>query len=224
VDCDEFREALSARLDDESWPDQGELGEEHRETCTDCAGWYEDAALITRRTRTTAAVAWPDVSDAVLARVPVTGPADTVPRIALAVTGALLGASALVSLAVPGVDQSVAGVENGAWHLALAVAFSGAAARKTPAGALLPLLCTLVAALSWGHVSGLLAGRWSVQGIATHLLIVAGLVLVALLARIPKAPRLPRPPASGANRLALPEDPAAEDTEEQNVVRLHEVA
>ncbi len=222
--CDEFREALSARLDDESWPERGAPADAHLDSCADCAGWYEDAALITRRTRTTAAVAWPDVSDAVLARVPVTGPADTAPRIALGVTGALLGASALVSLAVPGVDQSVAGFDNGAWHLALAVAFSGVAARRTPAGALLPLLCTLVAALSWGHVSGLLAGRWSVTGVVTHVLIAVGLVLVVLLARMPRSPRPPRPPASGANRLRPPRNSAAEDVDERRVIQLHEVA
>ncbi len=221
MDCDEFREALSARLDDESWPEHGEPAEQHLETCADCAGWYEDAALITRRTRTTAAVAWPDVSDAVLARVPVTGPADTVPRIALGVTGALLGASALVGLAVPDLDRSVAGFEDSAWHLALAVAFSGVAARRTPAGALLPLLCTLVAALSCGHVSGLLSGQWSAVGVASLLLIAAGLVLVVLLARSPKAPRPPRPPATGANRLRVPKNSSAEDDSEQDVIRLH---
>jgi hypothetical protein len=160
----------------------------------------------------------------VLARVPETGPGDTVPRIALGVTGALLGASALVGLAVPDLGESVAGFENGAWHLALAVAFSGVAARRTPPGALLPLLGTLVAALSWGHVSGLLAGRWSVAGVAAHVLIAVGLVLVVLLARKPRTPRLPRPPATGANRLLLPEKSSGEDTGEEKTIRLHEVA
>jgi hypothetical protein len=70
VDCEDFREALSAHLDGE----EGAAGarqpvDAHLEHCGDCACWYDTAAEITRRVRTTAAVVWPDVSDAVLARV-----------------------------------------------------------------------------------------------------------------------------------------------------------
>lgn len=71
VDCEEYREALSARLDGEEGPDDARHPADlHLEHCADCALWYDNAALITRRTRTMAAVTWPDVADAVLAQVP----------------------------------------------------------------------------------------------------------------------------------------------------------
>jgi hypothetical protein len=69
VDCEEYREALSAHLDDEEGPDDARhRADLHLEHCADCALWYDNAALITRRTRTTVAVTWPDVADAVLAQ------------------------------------------------------------------------------------------------------------------------------------------------------------
>jgi hypothetical protein len=74
VDCEDFREALSARLDNEEDADDARQPiDTHLEYCGDCAYWYDTAALITRRARSTAAVVWPDVSDAVLARVRLTG-------------------------------------------------------------------------------------------------------------------------------------------------------
>jgi predicted anti-sigma-YlaC factor YlaD len=74
VDCEDFREALSARLDnEEDANDARQPIDTHLARCEDCAFWYDTAALITRRARTTATVVWPDVSDAVLARVPTSG-------------------------------------------------------------------------------------------------------------------------------------------------------
>jgi hypothetical protein len=74
VDCEDFREALSARLDgEEDADDARQPVDTHLEHCGDCAFWHDTAALVTRRARTTAAVVWPDVSDAVLARVRLTG-------------------------------------------------------------------------------------------------------------------------------------------------------
>jgi hypothetical protein len=73
VDCEDFREALSARLDgEEDAAGARQSVDTHLEHCADCACWYDTAAEITRRVRTTAPVVWPDVSDAVLARVPAT--------------------------------------------------------------------------------------------------------------------------------------------------------
>jgi hypothetical protein len=70
VDCEDFRDALSARLDgEEGAADARRPVDAHLARCEDCACWYDAAAEITRRVRTTAAVVWPDVSDAVLARV-----------------------------------------------------------------------------------------------------------------------------------------------------------
>jgi predicted anti-sigma-YlaC factor YlaD len=80
VDCEDFREALSARLDDEEDADDARQPiDTHLEHCEDCAAWYDTAALISRRVRATATVVWPDVSDAVLARVRTGGSLPTRP-------------------------------------------------------------------------------------------------------------------------------------------------
>src|SRR6266496_987864 len=152
VDCEDFREALSARLDNEEGArDADHPTDAHLEFCADCRYWYDAAALITRRTRTSAVVAWPDVSGAVLARVP---PGAERPwlrtRLGLGAVGALQCATGLVTL----VTQAGAAFETGAWQVGLGVTLGAVAVRRLPAGTLLPLLGTLVAVLAWGQVSG----------------------------------------------------------------------
>lgn len=202
MDCEAYREALSARLDDEEGPEDARQPTDlHLEYCVDCALWYDHAALITRRTRTTAAVAWPDVTDAVLARVPA-GPSlgSTRLRLALGVAGAVQGATALFALVSQAGADPAAGYDAAAWNLALGVAFSAVAARRSPPAGLIPLLGTFVAVLSWGHVSGILAGQAGAGGILSFALTAAGFVLVMLLSRMPPPPRDPRPPAGSAAR------------------------
>jgi len=204
VDCEEYREALSARLDDEEGPDDARHpADHHLELCADCARWYDNAALITRRTRTTAAVAWPDVTDAVLAQVPA-GASVTSSRLraALGAVGTAQGAAALFSLANDGEYQSAA------WNLALAVAFCAVAVRRARPAGLVPLLGTFVGVLSWGYVSGLVAGA---AGLLSFLLSAAGLVLVVLLGRMPPLRRGPVPPASASARVRQERDTRAED-------------
>jgi predicted anti-sigma-YlaC factor YlaD len=190
VDCEDFREALSARLDNEEGADHP--SDTHLEYCADCAFWYDAAALITRRTRTTAAVAWPDVADAVLARVPPGRERSwSRVRIALGAVGVLQCGTALVTLAGTG-------YETGAWQLALGVTLAVVAARRLPAATLLPLLGTLVAMLAWGQLSGGLR----LTGVASLVLATAGLALVVLLDRMPSARRGPAPPKPAASRLS----------------------
>ncbi|MFL6121865.1 hypothetical protein [Actinophytocola sp.] len=114
MDCEHFREALSARLDNEEVADHPT--DAHMEHCADCAFWYEAAALITRRTRTSAVVAWPDVADAVLARVP-SGAERSWSRLRLALggVGVLQCGTGVLTLAGSGPDA-------GAWQLALGAA------------------------------------------------------------------------------------------------------
>ena len=190
VDCEEYREALSARLDDEEGPEDARLpADRHLEHCADCATWYDNAAFITRRTRTTAAVAWPDVTDAVLARVPAgSSVTSTRLRVALGAVGAAQGTTALFALTDGGA------YETAAWHLGLAVAFCAVAARRSPPAGLVPLLATFVGVLSWGHLTG------SASGVLAYLLSAAGLVLVVLLGRMPPVRRAPVPPANAASR------------------------
>ena len=204
MDCEEYREALSARLDDEEGPgDARQPTDSHLEHCADCALWYDNAALITRRTRTSAAVTWPDVTDAVLAKVPA-GAATTATRlrVSLGAVGAALGTSALFSLTAGGEYPTAA------WHLALAVAFGAVATRRTQPAGLVPLLGTFVGVLSWGYVSGHATGT---GGVLSFLLSAAGLVLVVLLGRVPPRRREPEPPAGTSARARRKPRPAAED-------------
>ncbi len=201
MDCDDFREALSARLDNEAEPvGQPYSVDDHLAECRECAAWYDAAALITRRTRTTEAFAWPDVAEAVLASVPLPGDRWTSRlRVALGSVGALECLTGLTAL-----FATSSTYETGAWQLALGVAFGVVAWRNVSAAALVPLLSTLVAVLSWGQVTDLLSGGLSPTGAVSLLLAAAGLVLVVLLGRKPPLFRDP-PPASQARSLRPPD-------------------
>ena len=114
MDCEDFREALSARLDNEEVADHPT--DAHLEHCADCAYWYDAAVLITRRTRTSAVVAWPDVADAVLARVPPDADRSwSRLRMTLGGVGVLQCGTGVAMLAAGGPDA-------GAWQLALGAA------------------------------------------------------------------------------------------------------
>ena len=204
VDCEEYREALSARLDDEEAPeDARQQTELHLEHCADCALWYDHAALITRRTRTTAAVAWPDVADAVLSRVPAAAPPPPSRlRLALGAVGAVQGVTALYTLTVE------SGYQTAAWHLAVAAGFGAVAARRAQPTALVPVLGTFVAVLSWGYLTGHLGGA---TGVLSYLLSAAGLVLLVLLTRTPPDRRGPVPPANAAARTSGEREPDEDD-------------
>jgi predicted anti-sigma-YlaC factor YlaD len=222
VDCEQYREALSARLDDEeSAVDAEQPTDLHVEYCVECALWYDTAALITRRTRTTAVVAWPDVTDAVLTKVPLEADRRfTRLRIALGVVGALQGTAALVALTGFGEDATPAGYETVAWRLALGVAFGAVATRRTPPAALVPLLGTLVAVLSWGHLTELIRGEPSLSSGLAHVLAIVGFVLVVLLRKMPPVHWGPPTPASGAGRLAHPAALDKSDIEPSPIMRL----
>ncbi|WP_309116671.1 zf-HC2 domain-containing protein [Saccharothrix sp.] len=152
VDCDDIRETLSARLDGEAGPTHAErLADEHLEHCGACARWLDGAAAVTRRIRVSAATAWPDVTGAVLARVP---PAPHTgrprPRPALGVMGAAQCAAGLILLAA----HSATTFETGAWRVALGVALTTAAIRRTPTTPLIPLLGTVLAVLAVRYLTG----------------------------------------------------------------------
>lgn len=187
MDCEDFREALSARLDNEDGV-AGLPADAHLESCADCAYWFDAAALITRRTRTSAVVAWPDVADAVLARVP---PDRSLPfRFALGGVGVLQCVTGVVTLAG-------GGYEPGAWQVALGVSLAVVAVRRWSPVGLLPLLATVVAVLAWGQVSDGLAAT----GVGSLVLATAALVLIVLLARVPPRDPRPAPPKPAANGL-----------------------
>jgi predicted anti-sigma-YlaC factor YlaD len=192
--CAACREAVSAGLDGESPGIPQQWVDEHLAGCAACRGWAEAAAEVTRRARLTPVdVAIPDVTAAVLARLPgaqVRGPrrwVDVALRVALLAAGigqlvvglpALDGGGHAAHMAMP-VHLSH---ETGAWNLALAACFLGVAVLPRLAAGALPFLLSFTALLGWVTVGDLTAGRVPADRAVGHLLLLAGAVLVSVLA------------------------------------------
>jgi predicted anti-sigma-YlaC factor YlaD len=194
--------------------------DEHLASCADCRSWSEAAAEVTRRARLTLAPPVPDVTAAVLDRLPAAPVprgrlrADVVLRLTLLVVGA--GQLAVSLPAFAGVGLAGAGHlanETGAWNLALAACFLVVAARPGLAAGSLPFLLPFTAVLSWVTLSDLAAGHVHTGRAIAHLLLVGGALLISALALGNRAPRtgparwrLPRWPASGSRGRTAPTD------------------
>ncbi|MFQ1003136.1 zf-HC2 domain-containing protein [Modestobacter sp. SSW1-42] len=202
--CAPFREAVSAGLDGEPLGMPQERLDEHLAGCLTCRNWADAAAEVTRRARLAPAAAVPDVTAAVLARLPEGGRA-------VGRRGRVTGLALRAALLVVGVAQLAVGWpaltgamdaagsvhlahETGAWNLGLAVCFLGVAALPRLAPGSLPFLLSFTALLSWVTLHDLGAGHVHGSRATGHLLLLAGAVLVSLLAFRGRAARTgPRP-------------------------------
>ena len=193
--CLRFREALSARLDDEPLGMPGSELDGHLAGCPECRTWAADAERVTRRARLGPAPAVPDLTVAVLAALP-----RELPGMAAAARSRVIGTALRLALLAVGVAQ--AGLawpalasgraamsapvhmahETGAWNLALAAAFLAVAAAPRLAAGALPFLGTFTALLVPVTLADLAAGRVPADRAAVHLLLLAGLALVATVA------------------------------------------
>jgi len=166
--------------------------DEHLAGCPACRAWAESAAEVTRRARLAPATAVPDVTAAVLARLPAGGRGvgrrrrwvDAGLRVALAGVGA--GQLAVGVPALLGADDMASAVhvshETGAWNLGLAACFLGVAALPRLAAGSLPFLLSFTALLSWVTIGDLGAGHVHSGRAVGHLLLLSGAALVSLLA------------------------------------------
>lgn len=202
VGCEDYREALSAQLDGEDPGIDVARGDAHLAGCPGCREWLRQAVQVTRAARIQPADDVPDLTETILARVG--GEArDTaldrrarrmaVLRVGLFAVAAGQWASGLAVTFAPG-STGVAlhgSHELGAFNLALAVAFGAAAWRPSRARAHLPLLVALVGGLTVLTAFDLAVGHATLLTEAAHLLLVAGLVLTAVLARGDPAPGSP---------------------------------
>ncbi|MGY1744072.1 zf-HC2 domain-containing protein [Blastococcus sp. SYSU D00695] len=212
MQCPAFREAASARLDGESPGVPAAELDAHLAACAACAGWAADAAAVTRRARLAPAPPVPDLTVAVLTALPRTLPgaaaaartrlADAALRLALLAVGAaqtLLAWPALVT----GTASMSAPVhmahETGAWNLAAGAAFVAVAAAPRLAPGALPFLGTFVVLLTAFTARDLAAGHVHADRAVAHLLLVAG---VALLAAVAWRGRRRTAPAVAAERVA----------------------
>ncbi|MGY2078624.1 zf-HC2 domain-containing protein [Modestobacter sp. SYSU DS0657] len=187
VRCVPFREAISAGLDDEDPGMPQRWVDEHLAGCAACRGWAEAAAEVTRRARLAPAAPVPDVTAAVLGRLPAARVrrswVDAALRLALLAVGAGQLAVSLPAFLGAGSSAPVhLAHETGAWNLGLAACFLVVAARPRLAAGALPFLLSFTAVLGVVTLADLGAGHVHAGRAGTHLLLVFGAVLVSALA------------------------------------------
>jgi predicted anti-sigma-YlaC factor YlaD len=201
VECAQYREAASARLDGEAIGMSAAALAAHLSTCEDCAGWLERATTLTRSLRMGAA-AVPDLTDAILSRTPMPRPrrarpeATVVLRAALGLAGAIQLVTSLPALAGDGMAMSMsthAAHESAAWNLAVAVGFLAVAAAPRRVAGVLPVLATFVLILSVLSIPDLAGGHVTLGRLATHVGALLGVGAMAMLHRL-QSPRTALPP------------------------------
>jgi predicted anti-sigma-YlaC factor YlaD len=174
----------------------------HLATCVDCAGWLSDAVRLTRTARLGPADA-PDLAEPILAEAVL--PARRVLRrrlwlrLALVVAGLVqlgIAAPSLFGSSIAMAMSTHAAHEAAAWNAAMGVALLATALRPRRAGGVLSVLVTFVVVLGLLSVRDLASGAVELTRLATHLGAVAGLVLVAALARVERS-LLPEQPVAG---------------------------
>ncbi len=191
--CTTCREALSARLDDEDPGPADALVDDHLVRCAGCQAYAAAVADLRRRTVLRPAEPVPDLTNPILARAHKAGllPGAVTAgghwsRWALLAVGLVQLALAIPALA--GIDGGLpvhAARELGAWYLALAGALLVVVWRPRHAGGLVPFAVGLAAAMAIGAGLDVAAGRASIGGEAQHLIDLAGLALLVVIARRP---------------------------------------
>ncbi|MCZ2857758.1 zf-HC2 domain-containing protein [Blastococcus sp. VKM Ac-2987] len=195
MSCHTCREALSARLDGEPSGVPADELDRHLAACPGCTAWAAAAERVTRRARLAPAPPVPDLTVAILGALPRELPgarsaararlADTALRLVLLAVGVAQAALSWPVL-VSGAGAMSAPVhmarESGAWNLAVAAAFLAVAAGPRLAAGALPFLGSFTALLLPVTVADLQAGHVHADRALAHLLLVAGVVLVATLA------------------------------------------
>ncbi len=195
MQCTPFREAVSARLDGEPLGMSARELDAHLDACSGCVAWADDAAAVTRRARVAPAPRVPDLTASVLGALPRELPgaaaaararlADSALRLALVAVGA-----AQAVLAWPALTSGVAAMsapvhmarESGAWNLAVGAAFLAVAVGPRLAAGALPFLASFAALLVPITLADLGAGHVHVERAGTHVLVLAGVVLVSVVA------------------------------------------
>jgi predicted anti-sigma-YlaC factor YlaD len=192
MQCTIYREAISARLDGEPLGMSEHHLDAHLDTCPHCTAWADAAAGVTRRARLTPAPRVPDLTASVLAALPDPRRREArrqmtseLLRVALLGIGVAQAVLAWPTLAFGGGAMAAPmhmTHETGAWNLAVSAAFFGVAAAPRLAAGALPFLGTFAALLTVLTSEDLAAGRVPVERAVGHLLLLAGVSLVAVLA------------------------------------------
>lgn len=225
MNCDECREALSARIDGEDEPVSPRLVDDHLSTCVACARWQDQAISLTRSLRLGPARPGPDLTAAVLAAAGRTdgrlsrwvrpvmpgsrASRQVAARFALAMVGwAQLG---LILIELPdgwrlpdraqGVADHASAAhlfnESIAWNAAIALGMLWAAIQTRRAGGVFAAMLGAVGILIAFSAHDLSTQSVGVPRVATHALLLAGLGLAYAVDRGHQAaPPHPGRPAS----------------------------
>jgi len=204
MNCARYREAASARLDGEPLGLSASALEHHLATCIDCARWLAAAERAGRSLRISATVP-PDLSAQILTTVVLPhrrlARRERLVRAGLIMLGFVQWALALPALFGQNMAEhpmamgTHAAHESAAWNLAMGASFLAVAIKPARSVGTLPILATFVGVLSVLSIPDLVSGQVEPARLASHLGVLAGLVLVALLSR---AQKLPSPSVSAA--------------------------
>ena len=192
VDCTEARELLSAQLDQEATADEAAAANQHLGRCESCRMWWAQIGAVTRALRVRPAEVVPDLATPVLARAhPATTGRGHWVRVMLAVV-----ASIELALALPGLfaGEGASSVHDarhlGSFGVAVAIGLLYVAWRPGRAHGILPIIVALAATMATSAVVDIINTRTTSFGEAHHMLEIAGLVLVWMLAGRPLPTRL----------------------------------
>ena len=184
--CDQSRDLLSARLDGEATADELAVLDRHLASCVACSDFADALVGLDRTSRLIPAEPVPDLTAVVMAA---NAPAMRDPQREAARWSLALVALAQLLVALPELltGSSGAGVhttrELGSWSAALAVGLLVAAWQPGRARGMLPLGAVLAGVLTLGAVVDVVTGATAGAGESVHLLEIAGIALLWLLAR-----------------------------------------
>jgi predicted anti-sigma-YlaC factor YlaD len=205
VNCEQAREATSARLDGELGPEETAALDAHMADCSSCTTWEHDTAAVTRRARLhPAAAPGPDLTARVLAAAASVRSPWPAERWLLLVVGATMLLAALPSVLGAGDVHLIR--DAGITDVALAVGILSAAWQPWRAAGVLPVVLVLAAALTATAVADVARGDVPLMDEAAHTLApTAALLLWRLRRRTPAEPTAPP-----AQRLTVVDDPQAD--------------
>jgi predicted anti-sigma-YlaC factor YlaD len=197
--CDEYRGALSARLDGEDEPAGRAALDAHLAGCAACRQWWDDAAAVNRLVRTGPALPGVDVTDAVLPAAPGRwrGRLAVALRLVLGLLGLaqlalgllqitalnVIGDSVLHGTAADGATPGHLWHESAAWNVAIGGGFLWIAARRGRPLGIVPMLTVFIGALVVLSGADVIAGRVEALRLASHGFVLVGYLIVLLLAR-----------------------------------------
>ena len=189
--CDDVREILSAALDGEAGADETSAADAHAATCVACQAYTGRLARLERSIRVRPAEPVPDLVGVVVARArPARLGRGGWLRPALAWVAVVMLAQSLPGLVLgeaAGADTHLAR-HIGAFGAALAIGFAYVAWKPHRAFGLLPFTAALVATTVVSAVADAATGGREVLGETVHIVEIAGLLLLWVIAGSPGWP------------------------------------